>query len=70
MNVYAPSKQHKKSAFFKLLHNELELANVTENDKIISAGGWNSVFDEEIDKSGGRNIHSNVVDEMHKIIYD
>ena len=69
INIYAPNKENEKKGFFSNLSNILQTMNITENDCIISGGDWNSIFNDQVDKCGGRtDIGNNVVTEMKSMI--
>ena len=71
MNIYAPNKDHEKRDFFQNVNNILQGMNIAADRSIISGGDWNSIFDENLDKSGGQRHASNIVlNDMQAIIND
>ena len=68
VNVYAPNKEGEKKRFFSDILNILKSMNITSQDQLIFGGDWNSIFDANLDKAGGKHISANVVGEMKSVI--
>ncbi len=49
VNIYAPNKEANKKAFFAKMVRQLELFGIDPSDTIVTAGDWNSIFDNKLD---------------------
>ena len=61
INIYSPNKEKDKNVFWKTMCETMKTMNINRNDNIIAGGDWNSIFNPELDKSGGKAECSNKV---------
>ena len=68
VNVYAPNKENEKKLFFHELSNVLTTLNISVENQLITGGDFNSIFNTDLDKSGGQKCRSNIINEMQMLI--
>ncbi len=50
------------------LIKKMRKVNIDENSPLIMVGDWNSIFDGNFDKAGGKKQGGNIVESMQEII--
>lgn len=60
INIYSPNKDKEKELFWNKLNQTMNSLNIDIKDNIIAGGDWNSIFNPELDKSGGKRECSNI----------
>ena len=71
INIYSPNKEKDKKIFWNNTLETIKSENINIIDNIIAGGDWNSVFNPDLDKCGGKKECSNkVAKELTEIIVD
>jgi len=70
INIYAPNKASEKKIFFSGIYNALMQLGVSVEDRNIFGGDWNCIFDDNLDKSGGKRNSENLPPNEMKLFMD